>query len=432
MKKRKGDKMKKIILSILIISMLTLAFGSTVISASFGSGVETIAEDVKIIKSGIVGRKLVFSDADFKQGLCITDFDSVKITKIPSSTEGALMLAGRRIGEGTVIKRKNIPALVFIPASKDVTECSFMFKIDEYAAGAEIEFILKFTDKINYEPETQNQSADSLSLKTQREIGIHGKMYATDGEGDALEYIIVSYPKSGTLTIVDKSTGEYVYTPRDSYVGNDSFVYVARDEWGNFSKTQKVNITVSKRMSEVEYRDMTKRPEYNAAVTMTAMGIMGGKIVGDGVYFNPDDTVTRAEFVAMAMKTLGIEPDDSMSPTYFDDNDKIPSPLLGYISAAQRKGVIQGTFSDGELLFRPNDAITKYEAAVVMANLLNAKADGEIPVFNNESTIPTWARNEVYAMCSLGIFEHDGVTIDANSSVTRADCASYLYKMLNL
>lgn len=424
--------MKKIIVSILIISMLTLIFSSTAISASFGHGVETIAETVKIIKSGLVGRKLTFSDADFKQGLCITDFESVKITKLPSSTEGTLMLAGRRIGEGTEIKRKNLPALVFIPASKDVTECSFMFKIDEYASGAEIEFVLKFTDKINYEPETENQSADSLSLKTQREIGIHGKMYATDSEGDALEYIVVAYPKSGTLTIVDKTTGEYVYTPQDSYVGGDSFVYVARDEWGNFSKAQKVNITVSKRMSEVEYRDMTNRAEYNAAVTMTAMGVMGGKIIGDGVYFNPDDTVSRAEFVAMAMKTLGIKADSTLSSTYFDDNDEIPTPLLGYISTAQRTGVIQGTFKDGKLVFRPNEAITKYEAAAIMADLLNAKADGDIPVFNNANEIPSWARNDVYAMCSLGIFEHNGVSIDASSSVTRADCASYLYKMINL
>lgn len=424
--------MKKTILTILIISMLTLIFGTNIISASFGSGVETIAEDVKIIKTGLFGRKLTFSDADFKQGLCITDFDDVEITKIPSSTEGALMLAGRRIGEGTVIKRKNIPALVFIPASKDISECSFKFKIDEYAAGAEIEFVLKFTDKINYEPETKNQSADSLSLKTQREIGIHGKMYATDNEGDAIEYIIVSYPKSGTLTIVDKNTGEYIYTPAVSYVGSDSFIYVARDQWGNFSEAQKVNITVTKRMSEVEYRDMLRRPEYNAAVAMTAMGIMGGKIVGDGVYFNPDETVTRAEFVSMAMKALGIKADESMTPTYFDDNSEIPTALLSYISAAQKMGIAQGTFKDGKLLFRPNEAITKYEAAVVMAELLGAKADGDVPVFNTSTTIPAWAREDVYAMCSLGIFEYNGLTVDANSTVSRADCANYLYKMLSL
>ena len=67
-----------------------------------------------------------------------------------------------------------------------------------------------------------------------------------------------------------------------------------------------------------------------------------------------------------------------------------------------------------------------------MAELLDAKSDTNVPVFNNSSYIPAWARSDVYTMCSLGIFEHDGLTVDANSTVSRADCANYLYKMLSI
>lgn len=421
--------MKKIIAGILIALSLATILSASVF-AGFGGGVSVIAEETKIIKSGLLGRKITFSDADFKQGLCISNFDKVKITKLPKSTDGTLMLAGRRVSEGTSVKRKNLPSLVFIPASKEVTETSFSFAIDGYMDGKEIEFIIKFCDKVNYEPEVSGAYADTLAIKTQRDIGVFGKMYATDKEGDDIEYIIVSYPECGTLTIVDKENGEYVYTPRDSYTGSDSFVYVARDEWGNFSTTQKVNITVSKRMSEVKYADMQNRPEYNAAVTMTAMGIMGGKVIGDGVYFTPDDTVTRAEFLAMAMKAVGIKADTTMTSTYFDDNDKIPTPLLGYVATAQRIGIINGTFKNGELLFNPNDTITKYDAAVIMARLSGASAEGELPVFADESDIPTWARASVYAMCSIGVFDYNGDTIDATAAVTRAECASYLYRLI--
>ena len=421
--------MKKIIAGILIALSLATILSASVF-AGFGGGVSVIAEETKIIKSGLLGRKITFSDADFKQGLCISNFDKVKITKLPKSTDGTLMLAGRRVSEGTSVKRKNLPSLVFIPASKEVTETSFSFTIDGYMDGKEIEFIIKFCDKVNYEPEVSGAYADTLAIKTQRDIGVFGKMYATDKEGDDIEYIIVSYPECGTLTIVDKENGEYVYTPHDSYTGSDSFVYVARDEWGNFSTTQKVNITVSKRMSEVKYADMQNRPEYNAAVTMTAMGIMGGKVIGDGVYFTPDDTVTRAEFLAMAMKAVGIKADTTMTSTYFDDNDKIPTPLLGYVATAQRIGIINGTFKNGELLFNPNDTITKYDAAVIMARLSGASAEGELPVFADESDIPTWARASVYAMCSIGVFDYNGDTIDATAAVTRAECASYLYRLI--
>jgi hypothetical protein len=421
--------MKKIAAVILIALSLATVLSSSAL-AGFGGGVSVIAEETKIIKSGLLGRKITFSDADFKQGLCISNFDKVKITKLPKSTDGTLMLAGRRVSEGTSVKRKNLPSLVFIPASKEVTETSFAFTIDGYMDGKEIEFIIKFCDKVNYEPKVSGAYADTLAIKTQRDIGVFGKMYATDKEGDDIEYIIVSYPEYGTLTIVDKENGEYVYTPHDSYTGSDSFVYVARDEWGNFSTTQKVNITVSKRMSEVKYADMQNRPEYNAAVAMTAMGIMGGKVIGDGVYFTPDDTVTRAEFLAMAMKAVGIKADTTMTSTYFDDNDKIPTPLLGYVATAQRIGIINGTFKNGELLFNPNDNITKYDAAVIMARLSGASAEGELPVFRDESNIPSWARASVYAMCSIGVFDYNGDTIDATASVTRAECASYLYRLI--
>ena len=188
---------------------------------------------------------------------------------------------------------------------------------------------------------------------------------------------------------------------------------------------------INERMSEIEYVDMIDRPEYNAAVAMTAMGIMGGEIVGDGIYFRPDEAVTRAEFVSFAMKALGIRADASVSKTYFDDDDSIPAPLRSYVATAQRNGITIGKFEDGKLLFKPNDKITKYDAAVVMSSLLGCHVEGEIETFANESEIPVWARASVYAMCSVGIFDYEGNTIDTSASVTRADAARYLYRILN-
>lgn len=422
--------MKKLLSALLAVLLICSAVGTAASASGFGGGVAVVAKDVKIIKSGLYGMKITFSDADVKQGLCINNFEKLTVTKLPPTADGTLMLAGRRISEGTSIKRKNLPALVFIPTSKEVSETSFKISVDGYADGCEVDFILKFTDKVNYEPSISEEYAQSLSLLTQREIGVFGKMHATDSEADDIEYMIVSYPKSGILTVINKESGEYLYTPEDSYTGTDSFVYVARDEWGNFSTAQKVSITVSERMSEVEYVDMTGRPEYNAAVAMTAMGIMGGEIVGDGIYFNPDKTVTRAEFVAMAMKSLGIRADSS-SATYFDDDASIPAPLRAYVATAQKNGVICGKFENGKLLFKPNEEITKYDAAVIMNELIGVSLDTEISAFANESEIPTWARADVYAMCAAGIFDYEGNTIDVSATVTRADCARYLYRMIN-
>ena len=117
--------MKKIIsLTLAFAAVLGTVFCVTA-SASFGSGIEVMAKSENLVKTGLFGKKLVFSDTDFKQGLTITDFDSITVTKIPPSTEGTLLLAGRRVLEGTKIRRKNIGSLLFITTDKEVSESKF-------------------------------------------------------------------------------------------------------------------------------------------------------------------------------------------------------------------------------------------------------------------------------------------------------------------
>ena len=417
--------MKKRILIALTFSILCIVslIGCITASAYMGSGVMAVAADVDMVKTGLAGKKICFSDADFKSALTLADFDTVTITKIPASTEGTLLLAGRRVAAGRVIKRKNLASLVFVPATKDVKECSFSFTVDGYAGGAEIECKLRFLDNVNYAPSTEEKTA----VTTQAEISYFGTLTATEPEEDGLKFMIVSYPTKGSLT-VDGKSGKYCYTPKEGYTGTDKFVYVARDEYGNYSDLSTVSITVCDRMCDTVYEDMSDRAEYNAAVAMTAMGIMGGSLQGDGMYFTPDSEVSRAEFVAMAMKCAGIRPDSTLSATYFDDDGEIPAGLKPYIATAQRIGLVSGDFENGELLFSPSESITGYEAAQIMARILGADADGEESVFASDEQIPVWARVSVSAMYSFGIFDTDSSESLA-ASVTRANAAEYLYRM---
>lgn len=422
--------MKKILCAVLVLTTVVSAIGGIAVFADFGSGISVVAEGEELIKTGLYGKKLAFSDTDFKQGLAISDFDSIKITKLPPSSEGTLMLGGRRVGEGNTIRRKNIGALVFIPASKDVAESKFMFTITPYADSNEIEFTLKFTDKINYEPKIDE--ASPTSIITQRDVAIFGRMSANDAEGDKIKYIVVSYPEYGTLEITNEETGEFRYTPTLKYVGEDSFSYVARDEWGNYSTLATMSVNVSERMTEIEYEDMRGTAEYNAALTLSAMGVMNGKILGDGVYFMPEENVSKAEFVAMLMKTVGVKADSTITETYFDDNEKIPVALRSYVGTAQRAGYVIGEFDEGKLLFNPNEAITSYEAASIIKRILGEKADMEIPVFKYESDLPVWAKESLYVVCALGIFDGEASDFKADDLMTKKDCAACLYKLLNM
>lgn len=413
--------------AVAILLIVALTVGGIAVFADFGSGLAAMADGTEIIKTAISGKKIVFSDVDFKQGLCITDFDKIEITAVPESNQGVLMLAGRRVGIGTVIKRKNIGALVFIPASRDVSECRFKFKTDDYASGAEVDFVLKFTEKVNYAPTVSQKNEGTLT--TQREVKVWGMMRAEDSEADALEYLVISYPKVGALTVLDKKTGEFLYTPPTDYTGEVSFTFVARDEWGNFSKPEKVEIKVTERMSEVEYEDLKDHRDYNAAIALTAIGAADGRLIGDGVYFMPEDKVTIAEFVTMAMKCAGISADKSLTATYFDDDADIPTPMKSYIATAQKYGIVQGKFENGGLFLRPNAPITRYEAAMIMSALVVGGSDAVLPTFSDGDTLPVWAEEAVAKMCAMGIFDGECETIGANEELTKIECAAYLYRM---
>lgn len=418
-------KIAIITLTVLLLALTALGVGA----ASFGTGAIAVAEEVTMIKTGLLGKKLCFNDADFKSALCLPDFDTITVTNIPSSTEGTLLLSGRRVGEGRVIKKKHLGALVFVPKSSEITESRFKFTVEGYAGGAEIECTMKFIDKVNYAPSVPEEAVSIGALSTQENISAYGTLAATDPEGDSIEFIIAAYPKAGVLELLDKEAGRYKYTPSDSFTGSDSFVYVARDEYGNYTSPTRVKVSVHERMCEVVYTDMEDREEYGAAVAMTAMGIMGGRLLGDDVYFMPEEKITKAEFVALAMKSAGIRSDSTISASYFDDDADIPTSLVGYVATAQRLGIINGDFKGGRLVFSPNEPITKYEAAKIMSTLLGSDGEGEESVFNEDDAMPVWARAGVYAMYSLGIFD-EGDIKGVSEAVTRADAAEYLYKMM--
>lgn len=404
--------------------MILSCFGILSSAHGFGMALEVISDDVTMIKAGLFGRKIVFSDEDFKSALCISDFDSIKLEELPSSNAGTLLLSGRRVREGQQIKRKALSMLEFVPRSRGVTEASFVFSCD---GGSGVICTLKFTDKINYAPEHKDAGEESAA-KTYEAVSLFGRLYAEDPEGDDIEYIVVSYPKYGYIET--DNDGKYTYTPNAGYVGRDKFTYVVRDSFGNYTEPRTVKLSVYKRLSDVEYEDMVGKREHNAALAMTALGVMNGKVVGDKTYFCPDERLSRCEFVTMILKAQGIKADSTIKETFFDDNADIPKALVSYIATAQRLNIIGGEFEDGRLVFKPNEEITKYECAKIISTLLGGAESGEEEVFMADDGVPVWARGSVSHMKTVGIFDSDEGGLA--ESATKADIAEYLYRLSNL
>ena len=76
--------------------------------------------------------------------------------------------------------------------------------------------------------------AENLELETRRGVPLHGALTARDPEGDAVGYLISTWPRKGTLQLGED--GRFVYLPRERKSGRDYFGYRAVDAEGNVSQ----------------------------------------------------------------------------------------------------------------------------------------------------------------------------------------------------
>jgi hypothetical protein len=282
-----------------------------------------------------------------------------------------------------------------------------------------------------YEPTLKENSETALTASTRQNISLYGRASAYDPEGDELKYFIVSYPQNGSVVFTDAQHGCFKYTPNINYTGKDKFTYVVRDSYGNFSHVASVKISVAEKDSDIVYTDMHDNSAYNAALTLAQEKIMLGQISGDGMYFYPDSTVSRGEFLVMVMKAAGIAP--TYKESTFDDNESIPSSIRPYVATAQNYRYINGKLSKSGLTFDADSVITRAEAAVMVNNILNLSEPTMNTSFSDDEQIPAWAKGAVSALYSLGIMERtENGTMDAQSELTRGQAAQMVYAVLEL
>ncbi len=423
-------KLSLILLFSLLLSLLCVLPAGAYTRLSYGA--DCLAETAELIKTALRGDNYTFSEADFKQSLGVTRVDNITVLSLPAAKDGVLSLGDTPVVTGQMIDRRDMDKLTFTPGGAGFSGTSFTFCANSGAGTTAITCTLKVADKVNYAPTTEGAKESSLWVETQKGIAVYGQMHAADPEGDPLTFLVVSYPKKGRVTVTNDATGEFRYVPGAGKTGRDRFTYVARDAYGNYTKETTVTVTVNKKNSTLVYADMENERAYNAALSLAEQNIMLGSLEGDSMYFHPDNTVTRAEFTVMAMKSAGISPAAGVSETWFDDNEKISKTVRNYIATAQLYGYVGGHFDGTGLFFRPDEAITRAEAAVILNHIAGAATPAVLPTFADGNDIPVWARESVYALYDIGLFRltEDG-SMAAGTSLSRAEAAECLYALAN-
>ncbi len=417
--------------AVLCIAILSSAvFGAVGVSAAevhselVSPALSVIAESNGMAMAGLIGNSIEFEAEDFERAINVSKITSIEITQAPDVSMGELRVGSTVISSGAKISASSLEHMSYTAASNASTKASFRFRPE--GAGYDIPCELYLLSKMNYAPTLDSVPQNYLQVSTHKGITMYGTLPCHDPDGDRTVIEIVSYPESGSLILTDKGAGEYTYTPTRGYSGKDSFIYVARDIYGNYSASQKVSLTVTKPTVSVSFEDMKNSPAYNAALTMVEEGIMSGVKVGSDNYFYPDGKVTRGEFLVMALHAIGVEDVSSAGSTPFADDSEIPSHMRGYIATAYELGYIKGIPEEDGLCFRAEKPITRAEAAVMLGNILDVPTPEVLPTFADSDDIPTWAAPSIYELSYIGVMNVSGGEVTPLDNLTRADAAQML------
>lgn len=412
---------------------LVLAMSLPVSASVLGSDTSEPAAVSSFSKNGTASNVITFSSEDFRvTGDEQVSLDSVILNSLPSSEAGMLMMGDQPLASGDVIAMSALDGLRFHPlSSPTVASTSFEFTpvFSSGSAGDPVQVNLYLLTAENNPPVAEN-----LEFTTYKNVAYTGQFSAVDPEGDLLTFQLVDKPARGSVTLSEDGSAQFVYTPYENKTGKDSFTYVAVDAVGNISAEATVKIKIEKPSTKVTYADMDGNPAYNAAIRLAEEGIYVGASMDGAYYFQPDLPVTRSEFLALAMSTVGLDALEGITTTGFFDDEAIATWAKPYVSSALKSGAVQGTVAEnGQIIFQGDNTITAAEAAVLLDRLLSVT---DVPVetwTGSTAAVPTWASQAAVNLETVGVLQADSTgVLTLNDTLTRADAVQMLAAALNV
>lgn len=174
--------------------------------------------------------------------------------------------------------------------------------------------------------------------------------------------------------------------------------------------------------------DMTGHWAEDAVKELAAKHIVTGV---DDQHFKPDRTVTRAEFITMVMRAMEQAGHaDIQNPTHSYVDVPANMYYAEHVAAASSLGIVTGYNG----AFRPNDQITRQEAAAILVRAaeyfsFSKTTKGQLP-FADAGEISAWALSPVSEAWEMGLIQGDGHRFNPHHSTTRAQSAVMIGRLL--
>ena len=176
------------------------------------------------------------------------------------------------------------------------------------------------------------------------------------------------------------------------------------------------------------FSDTVGHPNQTAIEALASRGIINGK--SDSL-FDPDSTMTRAEFATIVVRALGLAQKDGDVFKDISENDWFYS----YVNTAYAYGIVKGV---SDTAFLPGGTITREEAAVMVgraAHLAGMDTSVASPIdtlcaFLDYRSVSDWAQDSLAFCYREGILSDDAMEILPKEAILRSEIAQMLYNML--
>lgn len=181
--------------------------------------------------------------------------------------------------------------------------------------------------------------------------------------------------------------------------------------------------------NKVTFKDVATNAWYGKAVEfVAARGITVG--AGEGI-FSPDNTLTRGQFLVMAMRAYGIQPLQNPKDNFADAGNTY---YTGYLATGKSLGITGGI---GKNQYAPEAEITRQEMFALLYKIL--MFEGQLPAGTTDQKLTTFSdrvKIEPWAMDAMTLFVKTGVINGSNGKLTptdttnRAQMAQVFYNLL--
>ncbi len=109
--------------------------------------------------------------------------------------------------------------------------------------------------------------------------------------------------------------------------------------------------------------------------------------------------------------------------------------IIAYMNS---KGIVNGSTDNGQLVFRPDNNVTRAEFAIMVSNFMRysteSYSDVSLDVFEDADQIPQWALPQIKAVYKNGIIkgkDNNGkLFFEANAYITRAEAVTIISRIL--